>query len=428
MIRCLYLIAAFCLAVAPGLAAQNATIATVSIGRSPDAGRIAVLEYRQDWQYSGAACYVGSFLLFDARGPRDIVFERARSAAMTIRGGTMQGVDSTLLDIGRSESFVIAAGGVGRMLFYRSVYLYAPCDAFPDAPPYKLDPNFVATPWDVDDNCEWLVQLRRSSDDAPLLTLDSVGVPIHDDPVADVLYGANVNRKRHCVVLPSSLAGQEVYLQVLALRHGPLQRPMRLQSHHFRDASEEEEALEPLACADFDPRSPEVFNFVVRYLDSVKVSTGWQVHLRNYPMTPQQQNFVKQRYYLNPRPGEHGSRSEINVRPQQVKFWRDMPDGTREYSVSLNDAIQFVEAQPDILRQKFRLTFTLREAMSVRCYLSSIAGRELQQLWTGALNSGAHTLDLTLDNSGLADDTYLLFVSDTDGWPAASMPVTVAVD
>ncbi len=427
--RCFHLILILCFAAAPGLAAQTATIASVSIGTSLDAGRVNLLEYRQHWRYSGAAYYVGSFLQYDANGPRDILYQNRTAATMTIEGGTMQGVDSTLLAPGRSDTFVIAGEGVCRILFYRSFYLFAPCDAYPDAPPYNRDPNIVTTPWDVDDNCEWRVQLRRSSDDAHLFTLDSVGVPIHDDPVLNPLYGEHVKRKRLCVVLPQEFNGEEVYLQVVVLRRGPTLRPIVLRRFPIwggeRAAAE---SFEPSACADFDPRSPEVFNSVLHYLDSVKIATGWQPRLRNYPITPQQEALVKQRYSLESRHGRGDFRTEINVRPQRIEFWRDNPDGSRNTSVSLNDAIQYIAAEPEIVRDVCRLTFTLRETMNVRCWLSTIAGQELQELWNGELNGSKHTLSLNIDRSALTSDTYLLFVSDADGTPAASIPVTISVD
>ncbi len=429
VVRFLYLYLVAGLAFAPVPAAQTSTIATVLIGTSPDAGRVDLLEYRQHWRYSGVAYYLGSFLQFDSNGPRDILYRRRTAATITIEGGTTQGVDSTLLASGRSESFVIASEGVCRILFYRSFYLFAPCDAFPDAPPYSLDSNIVTTPWDVDDDCEWRVHVRRSSDDAHLFTLDSVGVPMHDDPVANPLYGANVNRKRHCIVMPPELNGEEVYLQVVVFRRGPTERPMQLSEHCFwGGTSDVAEPYETSACADFDPRSPEVFNSVLHYLDSVKVATGWQPRLRNYPMTPQQEALVKQRYYLESQHGEGGFRTEINVRPQRIDVRRDKPDGSHNTSVSLNDAIQFIAVKPEIVRDVFRLTFTLRKAMNIRCWLSSIAGEELQELWKGELGGSKHTLTLNIDSSNLTSDTCLLFISDADGWPEASVPVTISVD
>ena len=391
-----------------------------------DARFLRYLEYRNGFDYSGSQYYVGEFRLKNANGVKLIPFVDWPAQQVLVQGDSAQGIDYSLLPMGRTDEFEIGPEGDNSIQFFRRMTSWAPSSAFPDLPPGNEDPDYEPTPWDVLDDSEWVIRVMRSSDAEHLFTIDSAGIPAHNDPNLDVRYGDNAKFVKHEVTLPPELNGETVYLQVVPKRSGPTPYGMKVlfvsnwvtSSARYNEYGVERGALNAL--------QSQYLNAVFEYFDEVKTETGLVPEMKFLQLDENGFQQLRERYFVPQTINGKLEWFDVNTKPQVLISTITHPDGTVEKQVTEKGAILVNSVYPLPLNgPSFDVNFTLRRPMELQVTLTSLAGRTLGELWAGQLAQATHTLSLELDLSELADGAYFLMFRSVDGAYAAGQAIQI---
>ncbi len=396
-----------------------------------DARFLRYLSYENKFDYSGIEYEIGEFILSDGNGDKQrIQFVDWPSDKIVIYGDSTQGIDPALLPAaGRTRSFNIGGEGPNKIQFYRRVSGWAPSNAFPDMPPDNEDPDYTPTPWDVLDHSEWVVRVLRADNNEHLFTLDSVGVPAHNDPnlTGALKYGTNPKKVRQEFVLPNELSGEEVYLQIYSKRWGPTDYGMRLlsESTWINVSALQSEYGVRLANVS-DTLHQQYFDEILVHCDSIKQQTGWLPETRYFELTLEEFADINRRYLIPRIESGDTIWTEIDTNPSVVVVRVPQADGGFKTEYHTEKTVRILNISPQPLNKlDFALDLSLLVSLEVRISLHTIAGRKVAGLWTGKLTRGPHSLQLQLPDTELAPGGYMLMVNANRGNVGAGRAIVI---
>ena len=204
-------------------------------------------------------------------------------------GDSIQGEDLVLLQNSITDTFSYQSGS--SISFFRMMSVVIPCGSTPtggsggggsSAGTYLGKIFSPAGQGRIQDNCEWVLQLVRYSDNIVLYKIDSVGILQNPNTDSAKFYGTQPGIVNNIRNLPNLYAGTTVYLRISTRRTGITPYGMELQ--YSRSNISKSTYFEYLESNTFYRYNCSVleriqldsiyFNKLISYCDSVFLSNG----------------------------------------------------------------------------------------------------------------------------------------------------------
>lgn len=372
------------------------------------------LEVQNKFEYSAVKYKFGEIWVTSATANFRVNLKPWTSTAASIQGTGAQGESTDLLEYTASEPFNLPNEEPATVHFYRRVSKWAPSNAFPELP---TDPPGTPgrDPWDMDDQTEWVVEVRLASTGETIAELDKVGVNAHDKIYTPAYYGTDPLNVRQTKEISTGHPGELVYIQVVPKRWGPtpygltvMLRPTAFVNH----SAIESEFGEPLSSSATAAINDQWFNEVLNFCTVVKQSTGaLPEDIRHWNFTSQQNDAFRAAFL-----------QLVTIDGYDVWIEQNPPPTPRLLTKRIGSNAQTVRASPvyiteiapnPIVGGSINILVDGQTEEAIEILLHTLDGREVGVLWKGNAGKGKQKFALSLPE--LTSGSYMLLIKGDDG-------------
>ncbi len=406
----------FCLLMALPLTAQPQD--PIFVLTAKDYIYLHYLEYRNTFDHAGVEMRFGEIRLESGGEVQRINLVHWDTDARTLQDASGQIEQVDLAPYSRSEPFDLPEEP-STLHFYRILGMWAPSSTKPptaDDPPGG-DPN---TPWHIEDDTEWEIQLRASESDNVVMSLNTAGIAAHTDPYSNPFTGTGPRVANHSITIPAEHAGKNVYVQIVTRRWGNSPYGVTLMKRpgfYFNESAITDEKGNRRDDAYINALHDQWFQKVLEFCDSTRRATGWLPDdLKQWAFSPEQAAIFKARYYEDVATPSGLVSSEIryqvpisrSVRPEPrvTEHTRYVPS-VNILSVSPNPATSSAPCSVDVI--------SLEETKPMVITLISSGGETLGTVWDGEMLYGSQILSLDFSGLQVAAGSYSLAVELLNG-------------
>ncbi len=257
-------------------------------------------------------CTIGEFRVLNNNSINWIIITRPYNIKNEFQGDSIQGEDHILRSKAFTNSFVYSLNS--SLKFFRELSVGVPCDKSDNFPSGDETDNlswieklFVTGVQRILDRTEFVIQLVRSSDDAVLFTIDSVGIDVNPNSIVAPAYGTQPFTMNRTVTLPNAYAGEEVYIRVSPRRWGSTPygilltiRPSWISLSSIKEYGENNYFnTEKCSEAEYSTLDSVYFANLLTHCDTVKSITGKlpEGTIARKLLTKEQQDTIIKYYY-----------------------------------------------------------------------------------------------------------------------------------